>query len=305
MTQQGRVWGAIDLGSNSVRFLAARLAGGGVVPLWRHLATTRLGGQGAIPGFLPAPAVARTLTVLRSGMQQMQVLGVRPEAIAAFATSAVREARDGDAFCRRIRTELGLRVQVLPGELEGRLSYEGAVGGLPAKLIAGQNPVVVDIGGGSTEVVFQGETFWHRSFPVGAVRATDAGLDRQAIATVLAPAFAAVGQRRGLLVGVGGTVTTLGAMVLKLADYVPERVHGLTVSLATSRQFWERLWLMDPAQRKKVAGLPPERAGIIPAGLLILVTFMEEAGFDRIVVSETDLLYSALGRLAAGRWPPA
>lgn len=302
------VWGAIDVGSNSVRFLAAQVVDKQASPLWRHLETTRLGRDVSKTGSLHPGSIERTMDALRTGVNKMRELGAEPPGIAAFATSAVREARDGAAFCQRVKEELNIDIRILSGDEEGRLSYDGAVNGLPSSIASGNIPVVLDIGGGSAEVVFREESWWRQSFPLGAVRLTESGLDKEGIGRVFTPVVKALRrlwERQSLLlVGVGGTATTLGAMTLGLRTYDPDKVHGLEVQLQAVRHFAARLRAMDISERKKVAGLQLERADIIPAGLLVLETFMEEAAFDRLVVSETDLLYNALWRVATGEWPP-
>ncbi|MBM7866407.1 Ppx/GppA family phosphatase [Heliobacterium gestii] len=302
-------WGAIDIGSNSVRFLAAELTEGGLKTLWRRLDTTRLGREVARSGDLHPEAVQRTLDVLATGLEAMASFGVQPGQVAAFATSAVREAGNGVAFCRRVGEELSLSVTILSGEREGHLSYEGAVDGLPGELVEGRIPVVVDIGGGSAEVVFRNGDWWRRSFPLGAVRLTESRLGKADVARLWAPAAEAIGRLRDLggepvLVGVGGTATTAAAIALELTLYDPERVQGYFLSLERLRAIGARLRALDLEARRQTPGLQPERADIILAGLLALETLLESANGDGFIASETDLLHCALKRRAAGQWPP-
>ncbi|MZP29307.1 Ppx/GppA family phosphatase [Heliobacterium undosum] len=308
MTEKDNRWGAIDIGSNSVRFLAAEVSEEGMQTLWRRLDTTRLGREVERTGDLHPESVQRTLDVLATGLAAMASFGVDTGRVAAFATSAVREAGNGVAFCRRIFEEHRLSVTVLSGEREGHLSYEGAVGGLPSSLIEGRIPVVVDIGGGSGEVVFRHGGWWRRSFPLGAVRLTENRWGKAEVARLWAPAAEAIRRLRDeggnpLLIGVGGTATTAAAIAQELPVYAPEKVHGFYLPLAQLRDMGARLRALDLEARRQTPGLQPERADIIPAGLLALETLIETAGCDGFIASETDLLHCALMRRAAGQWP--
>ncbi|MBC9784200.1 Ppx/GppA family phosphatase [Heliobacterium chlorum] len=309
MINQGKAWGAIDIGSNSVRFLAARLDGEELMPLWHHLDTTRLGREVTRSGMLHPEAVERTMAALGHGVESMQKFGISVQKVATFATSAVREADNGRDFCRQVYERFGLEVALLSGETEGHLSYQGAVEGLPEGTAAGRIPVVLDIGGGSAEVVFHHkDRWWRQSFPLGAVRLTESPLSREGIASVWAPAVEKVRSLqwvgRPMLIGVGGTITTVAAIALQLRKYAPDKVHGYEIPQEKVKSIAQKLRAMDVVERKQVAGLQPQRADIIPAGLSVLEAFMEDGGFEEIVVSETDLLHAALKRIAVGEWPP-
>ncbi|QGG48718.1 Ppx/GppA phosphatase family protein [Heliorestis convoluta] len=299
-------YGAIDIGSNSLRFLVASVQAGRLLPLWRHLETTRLGQKVDQDGRLSPEAIERTIEALRRGLEVMKEQALATPYIAAFATSAVREATNGQLFCDRVQRELGLSVKVLSGEMEGRLSYEGALVMMDSKSLDGKVPVVIDIGGGSTEVVWYDQSWWRKSLPLGALRVTERKWSAREIVQAWQPLTTILQEQlRGkapLLVGVGGTVTTLGAMVLKMSVYDPDRVHGTRLSLEQTKSYAKELALLSTEERKKIAGLQPERADIIPAGVEVLAQFMEHAGFSSVVVSETDLLHQALWEIAKGRW---
>ncbi|NLW06771.1 MAG: hypothetical protein GX039_02135 [Clostridia bacterium] len=157
-------------------------------------------------------------------------------------------------------------------------------------------PLVIDIGGGSTEISWQGrEGICFSSSPVGAVRVMEGGLSRTAVRRILAPTLA--GGRRAspdLIITTGGTVTTLAAMELGLRVYNPDLVHGsrLTFSRVIA---WERhLAPLPLAEKKKIPGLQPERADIIGAGVMILAVILEELAASSFIVSEADLLWGML-----------
>lgn len=276
---------AVDIGTNSVRLLVAEVANGTVVPVRRELVSTRLGQGLDEDGFLKEEPQQRTLAALA---QFAAVLAAfRPQATAAVATSAVREAKNGCAFAAAASAVLGVPVRVIDGGEEARLSYTGAVQALGLS-----EAVVVDIGGGSTELTYpaDGRLISH-SRPVGAVRCTASRTPRAAIAEALRPATAAVPPCLPL-VGVGGTVTTLVAVAKGLSPYNPAEVHGARLSAATVAALYTRLAALDLAQRRQVAGLQPERADIILAGILILQEIMAQLGRDQLIVSEADLLYA-------------
>jgi exopolyphosphatase/guanosine-5'-triphosphate,3'-diphosphate pyrophosphatase len=284
-TTGGRQRAAVDIGTNSVRLLVARVEEGKVIPLCRRLVTTRLG-EGLEPG-APLRGAARQRTLQALGGFARLMAGFRPEVVQAVATSAVREAGNGAEFAAAAARVLGAPVRVISGEEEARLSYLGAVWGLGL-----DRAVVVDIGGGSTELTYpRGDALVSRSCPVGAVRCTAARASRPDVERALAPITAGVPQDLPL-VGVGGTVTTLAAVEMGLVPYDPDRVHGSRLSAPEVDRLYARLAGLDLAERRRVPGLQPERADIILAGTMILQVLLAYLGRPEIVVSEADLLYA-------------
>lgn len=282
-----RVKAAVDIGTNSVRLLVARVNGVSVVPLYREILPTRLG-EGLKPGgLLQKGPWERTL----DGICRIagKLAAFRPTEVVAVATSAVREAQNGPEFAEAASEILGVPVRVISGEEEARLSYFGAVQGLGLS-----EAVVVDIGGGSTEITYplEGRLMFH-SCPVGAVRCTEAQSGREEIRRVVRPAVSGAPPVLPV-VGVGGTVTSLVAVHKKLVPYDPVQVHGARLSRETVDGLYGDLCRLDLKHRRRIPGLQPERADIILAGIMILQVLLEELNRPEVIVSEADLLYALL-----------
>ncbi|REJ36343.1 MAG: phosphatase [Bacillota bacterium] len=315
----GGRWAAIDIGTNSVRLLVAEVRGDTVVAVRRALRLTRLG-QGVDRERRLAPeAAARTVAAVAELAQQARDMQAKDIVIAG--TSALRDARDRADFCREVERTTGLPVYILSGPGEAALSFMGAVRGLASVAGDGEGtgPArevwVVDVGGGSTEVVrgtAQGQVVARASADVGAVRMTEAAVRSDpvsaedwchltaAIEQGLAPLWQALlgdGQAEGvpapvggLFVGVGGTVTTLAAMDQQLDPYDPDKVHGYRLSRSAVAGMLERMRAATVAERRTWPGLQPQRADIILSGTAIVLAVMTRLGADSLLVSEADLL---------------
>lgn len=287
---------SIDIGTNSTRFLLAEVNGGTVTALKSGLLTTRLG-QGINHGRLLPEAMERTVLAIEALLKEIEPF--HPRGIIAAATSAVRDAANREEFLRLTRQRTGLEVVVLSGEREAAASYRGVLAGLP--IAAGSN-MVLDVGGGSTEMIWFGqEGVRYVSLPVGAVRMTEGGHTEEQIRKLLAPALGEVKNRQGKdlsLVAVGGTATTLGAMSLQLAQYRPERVHGCFLPLPEIERLLAMLVAAGPEGRKKIVGLQPERADIILAGVIIVKIVLQSLNLKGLTVSESDLLHGLVWELA-------
>jgi exopolyphosphatase/guanosine-5'-triphosphate,3'-diphosphate pyrophosphatase len=238
-------------------------------------------------------AISRTLQVLQEYYLEMKQMEV--DEFRVVATSAVREAENAQEFVDEAG-RIGLDVEVITGENEARLSFVGATRGLAGV----KDPTVLDIGGGSTEFIWE-EHGLLRSFslPLGAVRLTEnptVPLDTQ---DALVQVFALLKERReSFLVGVGGTITTLAAIELGLIVYQPELVHGYVLRQKAVQQILEHLASLSFSERQQVAGLQPERADIIIAGGTLLLHIMERTGRTEIIVSESDLLQGLIWKMA-------
>lgn len=281
--QPNCLYAAIDIGTHSVRLLVAGLESGSVVPVHRELITTRLG-EGLSPGMpLPVEAQDRTLAALahfRRVIQGYQALA------AAVATSAAREASDGRVFALLASEVLGCPVQVIDGHEEAYLSYQGAISGVGL-----DEAVLVDVGGGSTELVYphEGQLVTH-SFPIGAVRCTAVPAGREELHHLLTVALPEIPAALPL-VGVGGTVTTLAAVEKKMPEYDADKIHGSELTLESVEKIQRYLSALDLSERRKVPGLQPERADVILAGIEILTGILVELARKQLIVSEADLLY--------------
>jgi exopolyphosphatase/guanosine-5'-triphosphate,3'-diphosphate pyrophosphatase len=221
------------------------------------------------------------------------------------ATSAVRDAANSEAFLLPAAEIIGAPAELLPGIEEGRLSYAGATGDLP---VADAAPVVLDIGGGSTEIVTKaGGDILSVSLDIGCVRLTERYLPGDPpTATEVAAAVQAIGaelnraaevippladvSRSARLVGLAGTVSTLAAMELGLAEYDRELIHHAVLTAAAVRRWCDVLGAEPLAERARRPGLPAGRRDVIFGGALVLREVMTRFGFRQCIVSEADIL---------------
>jgi exopolyphosphatase / guanosine-5'-triphosphate,3'-diphosphate pyrophosphatase len=277
---------AVDLGTNSVRLLVADVANGHVGELHRETRIVRLGeGVDEQRRLLPAP-VSRAQAVLADFRRLAEGLGA--ERVLLVATSAVRDAENGRALLDEIESSYGFETRLLSGDEEADVTYRGV--GRPDAL-------VVDVGGGSTELIGPGV---HLSLDVGSVRLTERflrsdppteqELDECAAAIELPPL------ERRETIGVAGTFTTLAA--LELGGYDPTRTHGYRLTRDAVERWTERLASV-PVARRSFPGLEPARAPVIVGGALIVRELMRHARLDEIEISEHDLLDGA-ALVAAG-----
>lgn len=296
---------AVDVGTNSVRLLV--LDGQGR-PLDRRMTITRLGRGVDEHGRLDDEALQRTLAVLRGFRKAWEAWGVAPRRVRIAATSAVRDAADRERFFRGVEQVTGgVPAEVVTGEEEAAFAFRGATQALELPRPA----VVVDIGGGSTEVVVgdgDGAPAAAVSLQLGSVRLTERLLasdpprpeqvaaarrevaarleegDRHLDARGVAVADAAV------LVGVAGTVTTVAALHLGLSTYEPDRVHGTVLPRPALETWTDRLLGMRTAERAELGPVAAGRADVIAAGALIALGVLAHHRRDRMVVSEADNL---------------
>ena len=279
---------AVDLGTNSTRLLVADVADGRVVEVARRLEITRLGeGVDSRRRLLPLP-IARVRNCLTAFRAEIERLGA--ERVLAFATSAVRDAENGEAFLGEIEWSYGFSTRLLSGDEEALLTFRGVSAGRGLR----ERTLVVDVGGGSTElIVGRGESVeQHTSLDLGCVRLTERfGDDAESAAAWARSRLPPLRAERAI--GVAGTVTALAALDLGLGDYDPERVHGHRLSLASVRELLGRLVALPLEQRRRLPGLDPERAPVIVAGTAIVREVLERYGLDELEVSEHDILHGA------------
>jgi len=268
---------AVDIGTNTTRLLVADVVDGRLDEVHRETRITRLGeGVDARGRLLPVP-IARVRNVLADYRRTLETLGA--ERTLAVATSAVRDADNGEAFLGEVEWSYGFTTLLVGGDEEAQLTRRG-VDPAPGTL-------VVDIGGGSTELILDG---FHVSLPIGSVRFTERyGEDVERIAEATRE-LVDVELEPGAAVGVAGTVTTLAALDLALERYDRERVHGHRLSREAARSQLRRLASLTVDERRALPAMEPERAPVIVAGAAILVAILDRFDLDAIRVSERDLL---------------
>jgi exopolyphosphatase/guanosine-5'-triphosphate,3'-diphosphate pyrophosphatase len=288
----------IDVGTNSARLLVADVGGGRVAPVERRSTVTRLGRGVDLSGLLSAEAIEDACEAIGEYVGVIEELGA--QSVAAIATSAVRDAENGGAFVAELRERFALSARVLDGEEEARLTYLGATSERPPD----EPTLVVDIGGGSTELIVGSgaEISFHASLQAGVVRHTErhiasdppTALELEALAADvrgLIEAAVEPGIQASAGIAVAGTPTSLAAVEMELEPYDPARVHGHMLSLRSIQRMLSRLASTPLSGRVEIAGMHPDRAPTIVAGVVILVETMRAFELEEIEVSEHDILY--------------
>jgi exopolyphosphatase / guanosine-5'-triphosphate,3'-diphosphate pyrophosphatase len=290
----------IDVGSNSSRLLVADVADGEVSKIERQSRVTRLGRGVDLSGQLSAEAIEAACEAIADYAAICERIGV--ERVATIATSAVRDASNGDAFVAELRERFALDARVLGGEEEARLTYLGATHERPPA----EPTLIIDIGGGSTElIVGRGEEIvFQDSLQVGVVRHTERHISSDPPTAVELESLAAdvrgaietamSGRRESRAsagIAVAGTPTSLAAVEQGLEPYDHERVHRHVLSLESIQRLLSLFASTPLPERVEIPGLHADRAPTIIAGVVILVEAMRAFALDRIRVSEHDILY--------------
>jgi exopolyphosphatase / guanosine-5'-triphosphate,3'-diphosphate pyrophosphatase len=290
---------AIDVGTNTTLLLIADAREGHIEVLADRAEITRLGRGIGGDGRLGREGIERTLAVLRDYAALARQHGA---AIAAVGTEALRRAPNAGEFLEGAAQILGVPVEVIDGDREAALSQRATASSFPAE--AAGALAVVDIGGGSTEVVVSrgGEVEFRRSLPIGSVRLTErhihhdpaAAAECLALEADIAGALAGVPLGGGTLVGVAGTVTSLAAMAQRLPDYDPARVHGYRLTGAALAGLVDVLRQSTQAERERMPGLDPRRADVIFAGAAVLLAIVRLAGVPHVLVSDRGIRWGLL-----------
>ena len=291
-----------DMGTNSTRLLVADVEDGEVKELERRSTVTRLGRGVDTSRQLATEAIEDVVSAVGEYIKLYDPL--EPDVVLALATSAVRDAENSGAFIAELRERFALNARILTGEEEARLTYVGAVAGRAPS----DGTLVIDIGGGSTEIVVGSgrEMAFHTSLQLGTVRHTERHIRND---PPTAPELEALAEdiRKQLFaelaaadffeihtgIAVAGTPTSLAAIDQELDPYDPERVHGYVLSLDAIQHMYSMLSGKSLEERLNVPGLHPGRAPTIVAGVVILIQAMRAFGLQEIEVSEHDILYGA------------
>lgn len=284
---------AIDLGSNSTRLLVADVVDGRVEEVARRLVITRLGEGVDLTGYLGEEPIARVRAVVADYERECADLDV--ECVLATATSAVRDAINGSAFLDDLGASFGLTTRLLDGEGEAALTFRGVT----SDRRLDSRTLLVDIGGGSTELVV-GDADGVASaisLQLGCVRSTERFLhsdpprtcELDACAAAVREPLPALDVRSAI--GVAGTITTLAAV--ELGGYDPARTHGYRLTWNAVERELAQLAELTTDERRRVPGLEPARAPVIVAGVVILREIFTVYGLDEIEVSERDILHGA------------
>jgi exopolyphosphatase / guanosine-5'-triphosphate,3'-diphosphate pyrophosphatase len=296
---------SIDIGTNTILLLLAEISESGISRvLYNEQAIVRLGVAVDAGRMLRKDAMDRAAECLRRYQETARSYGA--DKIIAVGTSALRDAGNSDAFCAYIADTVGIHIEILPGVDEARWTFRGGISEFADRA---REFSVIDIGGGSTEVIVgtTGTIESKHSFDVGCVRLTERFLhsnpptepELEQARAFVRNMFHPVSSYRipdTFAVGVSGTMTTMAAIEQELAEYEPEKVSGWTLDRSAIGEIFTRL---KPLPREAIRRLPQVadgRADIIVAGILIAETYMEMANIPRIVVSDRGLRYGIVYR---------
>jgi exopolyphosphatase/guanosine-5'-triphosphate,3'-diphosphate pyrophosphatase len=294
------VYAAIDVGTHTVRLLLVEVGAGKIVSVRYYRKITRLGGGFTADKGLAPEAMERTLLSL---LEVSTIL--RDERISkarSVGTAALRDALNGPEFIARVRSETGLRIEIIDGEEEARLCARGVLAALEP---CPQRCLIFDIGGGSTEFLLQAErgTLFHRSYPLGVVTLSEKfgtpESQQNRIRQVLDSFYRDLADSGYLqmvhsgdvvLVGTAGTVTTLAALHLGMTDYDWRRVNNLSLDHPTLDSLRFRLEALSPIEREVLPGMEKGRGDLIVPGLHIVLEIMARLGKNCLIVSDFGLL---------------
>jgi exopolyphosphatase / guanosine-5'-triphosphate,3'-diphosphate pyrophosphatase len=292
----------IDIGTNSTRLLISDVEGVSAEQVERRTTVTNMGRGVDHTNLICADAIEDVCRVIADYMARYEEMGA--ERVMAIATSAVRDAVNGEAFIAELRERFDLDARLLTGEEEAHLTYLGAT----AHRAEGEPTLVFDIGGGSTELIVGSgmEVGFHTSLRAGTIRQSERHLTsdppdpheledlasdvRNLIGRAVAEHPAAAATRA---IAVAGTPTSLAAVDQALEPYDPGRVHGYRLGMRKIQRMLSRLSSLPLAERLRVPGLHPGRAPTIVAGAVILVQVMRAFGLEEIEVSELDILHGS------------
>jgi len=307
---------AIDCGTNSIRLLIAEPDGsGGLADLERRLEIVRLGQGVDATGEFHPDALRRTFAAVDGYAELIKKAEVPTGKVHFVATSAARDVKNREAFFAGVKERLGVLPDVISGETEARLSFLGALSRVKPE---GEPVLVMDIGGGSTELITggaDGDLHSAVSLDVGSVRVTerffkqnpvaDDDLERAAgyvddLLTGSGVDFDSI----GAWIGVAGTVTTLAGVYLELERYDRERVHGARIPLAAIAEQLHRLARLTVDQIRALPSMHPGRADVITGGALVESRIAARVHLDHLIVSESDILDGIALQLIAGDTMP-
>jgi exopolyphosphatase/guanosine-5'-triphosphate,3'-diphosphate pyrophosphatase len=297
-------YAVIDMGTNSIRLLCAEIENGKIINCKKELEVTRLGFKVDETGKLDEESMKNSINAVKKFVSISSDGGY--EVVGVFATSAVRDSTNGKKFADALEDEAKVAVEIISGDEEASLGYLGVMAGLDD--VQG-NILIIDIGGGSTELIVCSKEGikYKRSFNLGAVRQTGRHITKDPVIKeeldkvildikgVLSDDIDALrGFDIGFAVGIGGTATTFGAIDLKLEEYNRESIHNHTMDKISIAKINDRLRNVDLDDRKRIPGLQPKRADIIIAGGIILEEILEELELEKMIVSDFDNLEGIL-----------
>jgi len=271
----------IDVGSNSVRLM--KIADGNV--LYKRIKTTRLGEGLAFSRCLKPEAIERTINAIVAFVQQEKANGV--EKIYGYATAAVRSAENGKEFVEKVFSTTGVEIEIISGLEEAQIGILGAIGK--------NDGAIIDIGGASTELILQKDEkiVYEKSLNIGVVRIKDlCARDRDSVRVLVRQTVKEYGSIKidGGVYAIGGTATTIGALVQGLDVYDAKLVTGVKIPIREILALADKLFSMPIEEIKSIPCVDPMRADVLAGGVEWLYTIMDELDIKEIIVSDGDNL---------------
>lgn len=302
---------SIDIGSNTLRLLLAKVEQNRLVCVHSDRIITRLGNRVDQTGRLQDENIKASLSALKEFSSVISKYRVRR--VMAVATSALREASNSDAFVKRVFDATGISIKVIPGEKEAELTLKGILAAFPASesRVLPPSMFILDIGGGSTEwILYRDQAHINMgSIPVGVIKLTQNFLktdpisetDLKKLNAEIVSVIEDLKKRiRDLIngptqfIGTAGTFTAIASIDLGLDAYSREKIHLRTISLSGLQALGNKLMALSLEERKKVKGLEPERADLIIPGVQFTIKVMESLKFDELTISDYGLLEGVL-----------
>lgn len=289
---------AIDLGTNSMRLMLCEVVGKKFRTKNKEVITTRIGKDMGHKGLLTEKAMAKNIEAIKYFKKRAEEYGAEKTII--FATSAIRDAANKDLFLERVKDETGLDIMVLNGEEEAEVGMLGASYGFED-----ENLLVIDVGGGSTELVLGSEDkiLYSTSINAGAVRMTEKYVKsnpiqqsdiqelEKSLETLFSDALNQLKEKKiDKVLAIGGTATTAASIFHKARVYDWELIHNTILNKTFLDNLFETLKSMPLKERYNIKGLQKERADIIPAGIFIILYVLEKLNKEQVIISENDNL---------------
>ncbi len=304
---------SIDIGSNTFRLLIGGFENNRIIEIHSDRKITRLGNKVDQTGMLQANNIEDSVKALKEFSDVISYHGVKQ--VRAVATSALREASNSTSFIERILAETGIAIEVISGKREAELTLKGVLLSLSEiRTSKGEKPysfLIIDIGGGSTEwILYRDNSLIDmKSIPLGVIKMTQKFIQSDPISehdlnALINEMISSLGahekdimpfiNQKSVLIGTGGTFSTIASIDLGLETYSRDKIHLHTLSLARLNDMNSELLSLPLEQRKKVRGLEPERADLIIPGVVFTMNIMNFFGFHDLVISEYGLLEGML-----------